>query len=216
MWFSASGKHELSPHSPLKPYVQASGLIYTFLPISQSRKIPLIMESSKPESNDRSQCLMAEHPTPLPTPPGISKHTACQSTPGTVAIRASSPSPSCSSLSSVPTPSLSTPANPSEQPPAKRRKLTFVEKEARRLEREASERKRQGEKTRKEVEKEIKDRQRAEDRAKKEEEKREKDLEKEKRRLVKEEKDKEREEEKRKKEEEKAKKKEEDDKKAKV
>ena len=169
-----------------------------------------------PKYHDTKTGTMTTHPSSLPTPPSASESMEDQLSPSKGAVRAPSPSPSCSSLSTLPTPSFGTPSNTTNQPPAKRRKLTFAEKESRRLEKEASEQRKAEEKAQKEAEKEVKDRQKAEERAKKEEEKRQRDIEKEQRRLVKEEKDKEKEAEKQKKDEEKAKRREEEEKKAKV
>ena len=174
------------------------------------------LDAVSPEDRDPKTCIVASHPSSLPTPPGASEVIDYQLSPSRGATRASSPSPSCSSLSTLPTPSTSTPSNTANQLPAKRRKLTFAEKESRRLEKEASERKKAEERAKREAEKEVKDRQRAEERAKKEEEKRQRDIEKEQRRLAKEEKDKEKEAEKQRKDEEKAKRREEEEKKAKV
>lgn len=89
---------------------------------------------------------------------------------------------------------------------SKRPKLTFIEKELKRIEKESKDREKAEEKARKEQEKELRDRQKADDKAKKEEERRAKDLEREVKRLVQEEKNKIKEEEKARKEEEKNKK----------
>ena len=133
--------------------------------------------------------------------------------------RLTSPAPSYASSSAVRDVNAQTPqgnTTPSAGTSKKRAKLTFAEKEARRMEKETKDREKAEEKIRKEQEKEIRDRQKAEEKAKKEEEKRAKDLEREARRLIQEEKTRIKEEEKRKKDEEKAKKEEEKNKKAKV
>ena len=131
--------------------------------------------------------------------------------------RLSSPAPSHASSSAVRDATMQAPQNAiASGPTTKRPKLTFAEKEAKRIEKEFKDREKAEEKARKEQEKENKDRQKAEEKAKKEEERRAKGLEKEVRRLAQEEKNKTKEEEKRKKDEEKAKKDEEKNKKAKV
>ena len=133
--------------------------------------------------------------------------------------RLTSPAPSHASSSAVRDVNAQIPqgnTTPSTGTSKKKTKLTFAEKEVRRMEKETKDREKAEEKIRKEQEKEIRDRQKAEEKAKKEEEKRAKDLEKEARRLVQEEKTRIKEEEKRKKDEEKAKKEEEKNKKAKV
>lgn len=129
----------------------------------------------------------------------------------------SSPGPSHASSSVLRDRTMQIPQQPKAlAPTSKKPRLTFAEKEARRVEKEVKDRERVEEKARKEHEKETRDRQKVEDKAKKEEEKRAKDFEKDTKRLVQEEKNKVKEEEKRKRDEEKARKEEEKNKKVKV
>ena len=91
--------------------------------------------------------------------------------------RLASPAPSqksSSTLSDIST--QATPNAPASTTGTKRPKLTFAEKEAKRLHKEARDRQKVEEKARKEQEKEAKDRQKADEKAMKEEEKRDKDL----------------------------------------
>jgi len=131
--------------------------------------------------------------------------------------RLSSPAPSHASSSAVRDATVQALQHSTvSAPTSKKFKLTFAEKEVKRIEKEFKDREKAEEKARKEQEKEIRDRQKVEEKAKKEEEKRTKDLERETKRLIQEEKNKVKEEEKRKRDEEKARKEEEKNKKARV
>jgi len=131
--------------------------------------------------------------------------------------RLSSPAPSHASSSAVRDATVSALQHSTvSAPTSKKPKLTFAEKEVKRMEKEFKDREKAEEKARKEQEKETRDRQKVEEKAKKDEEKRSKDLERETKRLIQEEKHKVKEEEKRKRDEEKARKEEEKNKKVKV
>jgi len=131
--------------------------------------------------------------------------------------RLSSPAPSHASSSAVRDATVQAlQHSTASAPTSKNPKLTFAEKEVKRMEKEFKDREKAEEKARKEQEKETRDRQKVEEKAKKEEEKRTKDLERETKRLIQEEKNNVKEEEKRKRDEEKARKEEEKNKKAKV
>jgi len=98
--------------------------------------------------------------------------------------RLSSPAPSHASSSAVRDAALQVTQLPTASAPtSKKHKLTFTEKEARRVGKDFKDRERAVEKARKEQEKGIRDRLKAEEKSKKEEEKRAKEIERETKRL---------------------------------